>query len=103
MKSITNWIKGVWKDPVWSKVISVGILAAIAWITSNVFPIVSDVLRYQVDLWLVLILIVVTVFVSQYYSSNRQKRVERDNKQKVSNAKNAFIRKENQRQSMACV
>jgi len=93
MESIVNWIKGVWKDPVWSKVISAGIIGGIIWV-GKLFPILSDILTYQIDLWLTLIFMIVTFFVSKYYSRNRQKKVEQYNKQNLNNAKKLAIEKE---------
>lgn len=93
MRSINNWIKSVWKDPVWSKVISAGIIGGLIWL-GNLFSVIRDILLYQIDLWLVLIFVIVTFFVSKYYSSDRQKKVEQDNKRKVIDAKNAEIQKE---------
>ncbi|MGK9127166.1 hypothetical protein M1D52_02340 [Olivibacter sp. SA151] len=93
MEAIIHWIKGVWKDPVWSKVISAGIIGGIIWV-GKLFPILSDILTYQIDLWLTLIFVIITFFVSKYYSNKRQKKVEQYNKQKINIAKNLAIEKE---------
>jgi len=79
MESIVKWIKSVWKDPVWSKVISAGVIGGIIWL-GKLFPILSDMLTYQMDLWLTLIFMIITFFASKYYSNKRQKKVEQYNK-----------------------
>lgn len=83
----------VWKDPVWSKVISAGIVAGLIWI-GKLFPTIGNILTYPIDLWLVIIFVGATFFVSKYYASNRQKKAEQNNKQKVIEANNAAIQKE---------
>lgn len=93
MESIVRWIERVWTDPVWSKVISAGIIGGIIWL-GNLFPILSYMLTYQIDLWLMLVLIIVTILVSKYYLSDRQKKVEQYNEQKINNANNLAIERE---------
>lgn len=93
MKSIVDWAKSVWKDPVWSKVISAGIIAGIIWL-AKLSPMLSNILTYQIDLWLTLIFIIITFFISKHYFSNEQKKVEQYKKQILNNAKNAAIEKE---------
>lgn len=93
MESIIIWIKSVWKDPVWSKVISAGVIGGIIWV-GELFPVLREILTYQIDIWLTLVFIVITFLGSKYYSSNQQKKIEQENKQKLNNAKNLAIEKE---------
>lgn len=93
MESIVRWLKSVWKDAVWSKVISAGVIGGIIWI-GKLFPVLRDILTYQIDMWLTLVFIVITFLGSKYYSSNQQKKIEQENKQKLNNAKNLAIEKE---------
>lgn len=93
MESIIIWIKSIWKDPVWSKVISAGVIGGIIWV-GELFPVLREILTYQIDIWLTLVFIVITFLGSKYYSSNQQKKIEQENKQKLNNAKNLAIQKE---------
>ncbi|MDF2476476.1 MAG: hypothetical protein K0S24_1959 [Sphingobacterium sp.] len=93
MEAIVNWIKIVWKDPVWSKVISAGIIGIIIWL-GKLFPILINILTYKIDLWLTLIFIIITFFVSKYYSNKRKKKIERDRKEESIIANNLAIEKE---------
>lgn len=93
MEGIVNCIKIVWKDPVWSKVISAGIIGGIIWLAAKLFPIVRDVLTYQIDLWLTLIFIIIAFFVSKYYLNKRRKNIERDRKEESNIANNLAIEK----------
>lgn len=93
MEAIVTWIKIVWKDPVWSKVISAGIIGIIIWL-GKLFPILINILTYQIDLWLTLIFIIMTFFVSKYYSNKKQKKIERDRKEESIITNNLAIEKE---------
>lgn len=93
MESIVSWLKSVWKDPVWSKVISAGVIGGIIWV-GELFPVLRDILTYQIDIWLTLVFIFITFLSSKYYSSNQQKKIEQENKQKLNNTKNLAIEKE---------
>lgn len=93
MKLIVDWVKSVWKDPVWSKVISAGVIGGIIWV-GELFPVLKEILTYQIDIWLTLVFIVITFLGSKYCSSNQQKKIEQENKHKVIKAQNIAIQKE---------
>jgi uncharacterized membrane protein len=81
MKKIISWVKGVWKDPVWSKVISVGILALIATIwawyekkpPSELYQMLLSFLNFSTPLYLILSLIGLVILVRllvRYFRKN---------------------------------
>lgn len=61
MKRIWSWIKTIWKDPVWSKVISVGILAIIAFVWAwyekktpkGIYDLIIQVLNFPIPLYFI--------------------------------------------------
>lgn len=75
-------IKKIWKDPVGSKVISVGVLALISYVGSILWPVVKDFYLTPIPLWGVCVLSLFIYFltkISAYYSKQeREERKEQD-------------------------
>lgn len=70
--------KKIWKDPVWSKVISVGILALISYIGAILLPVVKEFYLRPIPLWIVCIIVFATYIITKmsvHYS--KQERNER--------------------------
>ena len=60
------WIKSIWRDPVWSKVISALIIAAGAVMFTSVKPFASSILFFPVQIsviWLIVVCLVVALLV----------------------------------------
>lgn len=68
MRLYTIFIERIWKDSVWSKVISTGIIGLIIFLTaklnSNVLTVLYDLMKLKIDLWVVLLLVVIIVVVA---------------------------------------
>lgn len=68
-----DFLKRVWRDPVWSKVISVGILAAIAWLMA--WP--MHMLNYRIPSWpLVVPLAIIVLLVPYWWRAIRKRKPE---------------------------
>lgn len=74
-----DFLKKIWKDPVWSKVISAIIIALLSFVASIYLPAVKDFLLTPVPLWVAIMAFVVFYILirsfSYYGKTERQKRV----------------------------
>ncbi len=92
-----EWIKKIWKDPVGSKVISVGIIAAIGFCASKSMPVVKEFFLQSIPLWTVLVFILMTYLftkVVSYYKYKGAKEVA-ENKHSVKTQNKAWQDRKN--------
>jgi hypothetical protein len=64
------FIEKIWKDSVWSKVISTGIIGLIVFLAAKLNPNVPaglyDIMKLKIDLWIVLLLVAFVVFIASF-------------------------------------
>lgn len=77
-----GYFKNVWKDPVWSKVISAGITFLISYFATIISPVIKDFFLIPIPLWIVCIIIlsvyILFMFSNYYGKIEREKKAEQN-------------------------